>query len=91
MVGLIATAGGEQAATHATEAMVHTVHALRGIVAPLMVTVPKTWKISDKDGNITDDDYGGRLDRLGELVADLADRLSPEDRTRHAEPAGVAG
>ncbi|MGH3144460.1 MAG: NADPH-dependent FMN reductase, partial [Rubrobacter sp.] len=40
VVGVISTSGGGQAATNANGALVHTVHALRGIVAPLMVAIP---------------------------------------------------
>ena len=77
VVGLISTAGGEQAASYATEALVHTVHALRGVVAPLTVAIPKAWQRFDDEGNVADDAYGGRLDRLGGLVVELAGRLSP--------------
>ena len=77
VVGLIATAGGEMAGTNTTGAMVNVVHALRGTVAPLMVAVPRAWKHSDGDGNITDDGYGERLESLGRLVVDLASRLAP--------------
>lgn len=79
LVGLIATAGGEQAATNTTAALVNVVHALRGIVAPLMVPIPKAWRLSDDEGNITDENYGGRLDRLGELLVDLASRLRSKE------------
>ncbi|HZY66260.1 MAG: NAD(P)H-dependent oxidoreductase [Actinomycetota bacterium] len=75
VVGLVSTAGGEQAAANATGALVNVVHALRGIVAPLMVPIPKAWRLSDDQGNITDENYGGRLDKLGELLVDLALRL----------------
>ncbi|MGB3683051.1 MAG: NADPH-dependent FMN reductase [Rubrobacteraceae bacterium] len=78
VVGLVATAGGDQAATNATGALVHVVHALRGTVAPLMVPIPKAWQLSDAEGNITDGNYGGRLDRLGGLLVDLASKLRPE-------------
>lgn len=74
VVGLVATAGG-QAATNSTGALVDVIHALRGIVAPLMVPIPEAWQVSDEEGNIIDDNYGGRLDRLGGLVVDLASRL----------------
>ena len=79
VVGLVATAGGEQATTNTTAALVNVVHALRGIVAPLMVPIPKAWRLSDDEGNITDENYGGRLDRLGELLVDLASRLRTEE------------
>jgi FMN reductase len=79
VVGLIATAGGDQAAANATGALINVVHALRGIVAPLMVPIPKAWRLSDDEGNITDENYGGRLDRLGELLVDLASKLRSED------------
>ena len=83
VVGLISTAGGEQAAANANAAMVHTVHALRGIVAPLMVGVTKAWQRTDDSGEITDDNYGARLDSLGGLVVELAEKL------RTAEPVGA--
>lgn len=75
VVGLVATAGGDQAATNATGALANVVHALRGIVAPLMVPIPKSWQLSDVEGNVTDENYGGRLDRLGELMVGLASKL----------------
>ena len=78
VVGLVATAGGDQAAANATGALVNVVHALRGVVAPLMVPIPKVWQRSDDEGNITDENYGGRLDRLGGLLVDLASKLSTE-------------
>jgi len=85
VVGLISTAGGEQAATNANAAMVNTVHALRGVVAPLMVGVTKAWQRTDDNGDITDDKYGGRLDDLGRLVVELAGKL----QTRRTEPVGA--
>lgn len=87
VVGLISTAGGDQAATNANGAMVHTVHALRGIVAPLMVAIPKSWQRSE-GGEITDDTYAARLDQLGALVVDYAVKLQRTDETRRL--AGTA-
>lgn len=87
VVGLITTAGGDQAAVNSNGAMVNVVHALRGVVAPLLVVLPKSWRISDEDGNIVDESYGGRLDRLGRLVVELGGRLDPD--ARHEEPVGV--
>ena len=93
VVGLISTAGGEQAGANATDAMVHVVHALRGVVAPLTVSIPKAWQRTDGSGNVTDETYGGRLDALGELVVDLAGGLAGglAARDEKAELAGVAG
>ena len=78
VVGLISTAGGDQAGTNANGAMADVVHALRGLVAPLMVTLPRAWKLTDGRGDVTDEGYGGRLDQLGRLVVDLGGRLAPE-------------
>ncbi len=89
VVGLISTAGGEQAGANATGALVHVVHALRGVVAPLMVSISKAWQRADGSGNITDELYGRRLDSLGELVVDLAGGLAARDEK--AELVGVAG
>ena len=89
VVGLVATAGGDQAATNATGALVHVVHALRGIVAPLMVPIPKAWQASNGKGNITDENYGGRLDNLGGLLVDLASKLGTEEPAKQeALPVG---
>ena len=79
-VGLISTAGGEQAAANANAAMVNVVHSLRGIVAPLMVGVTRAWQHTDDGGDITDDNYGRRLDSLGELVVDLAEKIGAYER-----------
>lgn len=86
VAGLVSTAGGDQAAANATGALADTVHALRGIVAPLMVQIPKTWSVSDGDGNITDENYAGRLSNLGRLVVDLAEKLGAANEE---EPADV--
>jgi len=89
VVGLISTAGGEQAGANAAGAMVHVVHALRGVVAPLVVSIPKAWQRADGSGNVTDEVYGGRLDALGELVVDFAGGLAA--RNEETGFAGVAG
>jgi FMN reductase len=89
VVGLISTAGGEQAGANATGALVHVVHSLRGVVAPLMVPISKAWQRADGSGDITDELYGRRLGNLGELVVDLAGRLA--ERDEEARLAGAAG
>jgi FMN reductase len=88
VVGLISTAGGERAAANTTDAMVHVVHALRGIVAPSLVTISRAWQHSDGEGNITDQNYRGRLDKLGKLVVEMAEGLNIENR--RVEAVGVA-
>ena len=90
VVGLISTAGGEQAAADANAAMVLAVHALRGVVAPLMVAIPKARQRSDAEGNITDEGYGRRLDGLDGLVVELAGKIGAEEPARRAEPVGIA-
>jgi FMN reductase len=89
VVGLISTAGGEQAASNANAAMVHAVHALRGLVAPLMVGITRAWQRTDGEGYVTDDNYGPRLDKLGGLVVGLAEKIGAEKRARRAEPVGA--
>ena len=96
VVGLISTSGGERAAANTTDAMVHVVHALRGVVAPQIVTIGGAWKRFDVEGNITDEGSGRRLDSLGRLVVEMAEGLSPDrgsgDRgsgDRRAEAVGV--
>jgi NAD(P)H-dependent FMN reductase len=89
VVGLISTSGGERAAANTTDAMVHIVHALRGVVAPSMVTIPGARRHSDGEGNITDESYGRRLDRLGRLVVEKARGLSAGERGAAAIGAAV--
>ena len=89
VVGLISTAGGEQAGANATGALVHVVHSLRGVVAPLMVQVSKASQRADRTGDITDELYARRLDSLGGLVVDLAGRFAARDE--RVDLAGVAG
>jgi FMN reductase len=80
VVGLISTAGGEQAAANANAAMVHVVHSLRGIVAPLMVGVTRAWQRTDDEGDVADENYGRRLDSLGGLVVDLGEKIGTYER-----------
>jgi len=89
VVGLIPTAGGEQAGANTTGALVHVVHSLRGVVAPLTVSISKAWQRAGGSGEIMDELYGRRLDALGELVVDLAGGLAARDE--RAGLAGVAG
>ena len=89
VVGLISTSGGERAAANTTDALVHVVHALRGVVAPSMVTIPRARRHSDGEGNITDESYGGRLERLGRLVVQMAGGLSSGVRGTEALGAAV--
>jgi FMN reductase len=76
VIGLIATAGGNQAAVNAVNAMVHVVHALRGIVAPLLVVIPQSWRVFSRDGKLTDETWGKRLDQIGRLVVETTARFS---------------
>ncbi len=78
VVGLISTASGDLAGANAIAAMVNAMHALRGTVAPLTVAIPQVRKRTDEDGNIIDEGYGSRLDKLGRLVVEMASRLRPE-------------
>ena len=80
VVGLISTAGGEQAAANANAAMVNVVHSLRGIVAPLTVGVTRAGQRTDDGGEITDENFGRRLDSLGTLVVDLAQKMVASGR-----------
>ena len=92
VVGLISTAGADRAAANTTDAMVHVVHALRGVVAPQIVMIGGAWERFDDEGNVTDEVSGERLDRLGRLVVGMAEGLRPSrsQGDRRAETVGVA-
>ncbi len=74
-VGLIATAGGQQAAVNAVDSMIHMVHSLRGVVVPLTVPVTAAWKAFDADGSLSDRHWERRLRRLGEMTVELGAAL----------------
>lgn len=79
-VGLIATAGGSQAAVNAVNALVHVVHALRGIAVPLFAAIPQPWKVFGRDGHLVDESWGKRLDQIGRLVVETSGRFSLPNR-----------
>lgn len=76
VIGLIATAGGDMAGIHTLNAMTHSVHSLRGIVAPLMVSIHNAKNAFDEDGNIISSRYEKKLSGLGKLVTELARKYS---------------
>lgn len=75
VVGLISTAGGGMAGVNAVNAMVNVVHTLRGVAAPLSVPIAQSWKAFDEEGNIRDEEVAGRLQSLGRLVVEMAEKL----------------
>ena len=86
VVVLIATISGGMGAVNAINAMVSIIHALRGVAAPLSVSVTQSWKAFDEKENIRDEEVAGRLESLGRLVVEMAARLGsgarePEERT----------
>lgn len=72
VIGLIVTAGGDMAGVNTLSAMTHSVHSLRGVVVPLMVSVNNVKTVFDADGNITSSKYEKKLSGLGKLVVELA-------------------
>lgn len=74
-VGLIATAGGDQADVNSIAAMVHVVHSLRGTVLPLSVPIHNASKVFD--GGIPTGRTADRLAKLGALVVETAARFRP--------------
>lgn len=70
VVGLIAVAGGDAAAMNTINAMVHSVHSLRGTAAPLMVGIPNVARVIDAHGAVIDAKWRARLEQLGKLVVE---------------------
>ena len=73
-VGLIATAGGTIAAINSINALVHTVHSLRGIVASMQVPIAGAGRIF-QNGELTDANVHKRLTVMAEQVVDLSARM----------------
>ena len=74
VIGLIATAGGDMAGVNTLSAMTHSVHSLRGIVAPMMVSIHNAKTAFDASGNIISSKYETKLNGLGKLVVELASK-----------------
>ncbi|MBN1678964.1 MAG: NAD(P)H-dependent oxidoreductase [Anaerolineae bacterium] len=81
VVGIITTAGGDIAAVNAANALVHTAHALRATVAPLIVTIPNAADAFDERGRVIYSKRARRLDQLGEMVVKLALERQPHKNT----------
>ena len=75
-VGLIATAGGAQA-LQGINAMEYAVRALRGYTVPMVVPVPRAWKLFDAEGAMTDAKVAGQLASLGREVHRVAEKMRP--------------
>lgn len=76
VIGLIATAGGDMAGMNTLAAMVHSVHSLRGIVAPMMVSIHNAKTVFDEKGHVTSSKYEKKLSGMAQLVVDLAQKHS---------------
>lgn len=77
-IGLIATAGGDQAAVNSIAAMVHVVHSLRGFALPLSVPIHNAGKAFDDGGRVIDTRTANRLNQLGKMLVEIALRFQPE-------------
>lgn len=74
-VGLIATAGGDQAAIHSIAAMVNVVHSLRGYALPLSVPIHNAGDVFDPDGKVSSGKHIKRLNQMGRMLVDTALRF----------------
>ncbi len=77
-VGLIATAGGAQA-LQGINAMEYAVRALRGYTVPMVVPVPRAWKLFDAGGEMIDEKVAGQLRSLGKEVHRMAHKMRPTE------------
>ena len=75
-VGLIATAGGAMADVYTIDSLIHTIHALRGIVVPLTVPIPSAGK-AFKDGELVDEGVSKKLQQLAHETVRLTRALRP--------------
>lgn len=71
VVGLISTAGGTQG-LQAVNTMEFVVRALRGWAVPLVIPIPRAWKVFDEKGKIQDPQIEEQLRLLGREVVRAA-------------------
>jgi len=75
VVGLIASAGGDQASTNTIQAMTDVATSLRAMVSPLSVPLHHARDRIDARFGTMDENAARRLDLLGKVVAELAGKL----------------
>jgi FMN reductase len=75
-VGLIATAGGAMADVYTIDSLIHTIHALRGIVVPLTVPIPSAGKVF-KEGAIVDESVVKKLQQFAHETVRITRALHP--------------
>lgn len=78
VIGLIATAGGDQAAINTISTMINSVHSLRGMVVPLSAPIHNARRVFQA-GEIVDQRIVERLDQLGRLVVETAEKFQPRE------------
>ncbi len=74
VIGLISTAGGVQG-LQAINTMEFVVRALRGWAVPLVIPIPRAWKVFDEDGDLHDPKLEEQLQMLGQEVVRAADQF----------------
>lgn len=85
VIGLISTAGGVQG-LQAVNTMEFVVRALRGWAVPLVVPIPRAWKVFDDEGNPQDPAIDKQLRDLGAEVVRAAAQLATEGECDYSNP-----
>lgn len=83
VIGLISTAGGVQG-LQAVNTMEFVVRALRGWAVPLVIPIPRAWKVFDEQGQATQDKITEQLYTLGEEVVRAAQQFTQEGTCDYA-------
>jgi FMN reductase len=89
VVGVIATADEPEAATHAADALMHVVYALRAMVVAPVIAIPYARHVFDATGHVIDKEWAQWLDKLGEMIVARAVPL-PSDRPTFERVRAVA-
>lgn len=74
VIGLISTAGGSHG-LQAVNTMEFVVRSLRGWAVPLVLPIPRAWRVFDDEGNVTDEKVETQLLALGAEVARAAEQI----------------
>jgi len=75
VVGLIASAAGDQASMNTIRAMTDVAHSLRAVVSPLSVPIHNARERIDPQIGLVDKKVADRLDLLGRVVTELAVKM----------------
>lgn len=84
VIGLISTAGGVQG-LQAVNTMEFAVRALRGWAVPMVIPIPRAWKVFDEDGHVIESRVEEQLHALAKEMVRASEQFAMHGYCDYAE------